>query len=241
MSKIKFTVLGCSGAYPTHDNACSGYLAETNKAKILVDCGSGIFQKLIKKVDIGFIDAVVLSHLHGDHMSDMLVLGYALQMLGLPKVKLYIPDKPEAESFILKSAKSFDVVAIREGERYQAGDITLEFAQMKHKVMTYAVKMKTSESVIVYSGDTEYTPVLGKFAKWCDLLVCDAAFNNETYQKGLPHASAKQAAEMAKEAGAAKLMLTHFLPHISTENHLVEAKSEFKYTTLAKPDLTIKI
>ena len=57
MSKIKFTVLGCSGAYPTPDNVCSGYLAETGKTKILVDCGSGIFQKLIKKVDIGFIDA----------------------------------------------------------------------------------------------------------------------------------------------------------------------------------------
>lgn len=241
MSKIKLTVLGNSGAYPTVYNACSGYLVETQNAKILVDCGSGVYQRLIQRIDIKDLDAIFLSHLHSDHMSDVLVLRYALQLRNLPAVKLFIPEKPEAESYILKNSAQFDVKIIKENEKHKIKDTIIDFAQVKHSVMSFAVRIRTDKNVIVYSGDTEYTPVLGEFAKWCDLLVCDAAFNEKTYKKGAPHASAKQAGRMAAEAEAAKLLLTHFPPETDTGNHLVEAKSEFKYTTLAKPDLVINV
>jgi len=241
MSRIKFTVLGNSGAYPSIYNACSGYLVETQNAKILLDCGSGVYQRLIQRIDIKDLDAIVLSHLHSDHISDVLVLRYALQIRNLPKVKLFMPEKPEAESYILKNAPQFDVQIIKENEKHQIKDITLDFAQVKHSVMSFASRIRTDKNVIVYSGDTEYTPVLGEFAKWCDLFVCDASFSEKTYKKGAPHASAKQAGQMAAEAEAAKLLLTHFSPETDTDSHLVEAKGEFKYATIAKPDLVINV
>ena len=241
MSKIKLTVLGNSGAYPTIYNACSGYLVETNKAKILLDCGSGVYQRLIQRIDIKDLDAIVLSHLHSDHISDILVLRYALQFRNLPPVKLFMPEKPEAESYILKHSPQFDVQIIRENEKFRVKGVVLEFAQVKHSVMTFATRIKTDKNVIVYTGDTEYTPVIGQFAKWCDLLVCDAAFNEGTYKKGAPHASARQAAKMAIEADAARLLLTHFPPETDVEKNLLEAKNEFKYTSVAKPDLVINV
>lgn len=241
MSKIKFTVLGNKGAYPGANEACSGYLVETSGAKILLDCGSGIYQKLIGKIDLSKLDAVVLSHLHSDHISDILVMRYALQFKNLPPIKVFMPEKPEAESYILKNSKQFNVEIIKENETYSVGDIRLKFAKVKHSVVSYATKITSDKNVVVYSGDTQYTKVLGEFAKWCDLLVCDAMFNDETYKKGAPHASAKQAGKMAKEAEAAKLLLTHFLPDANLNNHLNEAKDEFKFTTLAKPNLTISV
>jgi len=241
MAKLKFTVLGCSAAYPSMFGACSGYLVETQKTKILLDCGSGIYQKLINRMDLKDLDAIVLSHLHSDHISDALVMRYALMLNDMQPVKLFMPEKPEAESYILKNSKHFDIEAIKENEKYRVGDIQLEFKKTKHSVPAYATKIKTDKNVIVYSGDTEYTESLSEFAKWCDLFICDATFNEETYYKGAPHASAKQAGIMAREAEAAKLLLTHFTPQMELEKHLVEAKNEFKYTSLAKPDLTINI
>ena len=241
MSNIKFTVLGNNGGYPSLFGACSGYLVETEKTKILLDCGSGIYQKLIQRINLEELDAIVLSHLHSDHISDVLVLRYALQIKKLPLIKLFMPEKPEAESYILKNTEQFDIEIIKENEKYKVGDMLLEFAKVKHKVVSYATRIRTDKNVIVYSGDTEYTPTIGQFAKWCDLLVCDATYNEENYKKGAPHASAKQAGQMANEAEAAKLLLTHFTPDMDLDNHLIEAKGEFKYTSLAKPDLTINV
>lgn len=241
MAKLKFTVLGCSAAYPSMYGACSGYLVETQKTKILLDCGSGIYQKLIQRIELKDLDAVVLSHLHSDHMSDALVMRYALMLNEMQPVKLFMPEKPEAESYILRNSKHFDIETIKENEKYNVGDIQLEFKKTKHSILSFATKIKTDKNVIVYSGDTEYTSALSDFAKWSDLFVCDATFNEETFYKGAPHASAKQAGIMAREAEAAKLLLTHFSPNMETEKHLAEAKNEFKYTSLAKPDLTINV
>lgn len=241
MSKIKVTVLGNSGAYPSLHSACSGYLLETQKVKILLDCGSGVYQKLLQRINIEELDAIVLSHLHSDHMSDALVMRYAFQLKNLPPIKLFVPEKPEAESYIFKSSKQFDVHIIKENEKHKIGDTIVEFAQVKHSVMAFATKVKTADNIVVYTGDTDYTPRIGEFAKWCDLLICDATFSEATYKKGAPHASAKLAAKMAREAEAAKLLLTHFTPDTDIDNHLMEAKGEFKYTTLARPDLTINV
>ncbi len=241
MSRIKLTVLGNKGAYPGIYEACSGYLIETQNTKILLDCGAGIYQRLLQRINLDELDAIVLSHLHSDHMSDVLVMRYALKLKNLPKIKLFMPEKPEAESYILKNSEQFDIHLITENQKFIMGDVVLEFAKMKHSVVSYATKIKTKESVLVYSGDTAYTPELSKFAKWCDLLICDAAFNEDTYFKGAPHASAKQAGIMAREAEAAKLLITHFTPDANLDNHLMEAKSEFKYTSMAKQDLTINI
>lgn len=241
MKKTKVTVLGNKGPYPSVNEACSGYLYETRNTKILLDCGSGVFQKLIQKIDLKDLDAVIISHLHGDHMSDLLVLSYALLVKKLPPLKVFIPEKPEAESFALKSNKYLDVEIIRENQVYAISEAKIRFASVKHSILCYATKISSGKSVIVYTGDTQYTKTIGEFAKWCDLLICDAAFSEETYHKGAPHASAIQAGKMAKEAEAAKLLLTHFEPEIDTTIHLVEAKAEFKFCALAKPDLTINI
>ena len=96
---MKFTVLGKYGPYPPESGATSGYLLECAGLKILLDCGSGTAARLQRLTDLEDLDAVVLSHLHQDHMSDLGVLNYAMQMLtkkGLRRGKLpvYLPGEP---------------------------------------------------------------------------------------------------------------------------------------------------
>ena len=39
--------------------------------RLLLDCGSGVFGKLRSVVDYADVDAVVISHLHADHILDL--------------------------------------------------------------------------------------------------------------------------------------------------------------------------
>ena len=43
---MKITIIGCRGAYPEQNQATSGYLIETSKTKVLLDCGSGVLSKV---------------------------------------------------------------------------------------------------------------------------------------------------------------------------------------------------
>ena len=79
---MKLTVLGCNGPYPAPGGACSGYLLQEGDTGVLRDCGAGVLAQLEKHMPPQNLTAIVLSHLHYDHMSDMLPLIYRCP--GLP-------------------------------------------------------------------------------------------------------------------------------------------------------------
>ena len=75
---MRLTVLGKSPSYTDAGGACSGYLVEEGDTILLLDCGNGVFAKLRKFVDYVDVDAVVISHLHADHVLDLVPYAYAL-------------------------------------------------------------------------------------------------------------------------------------------------------------------
>ena len=77
---MKLTILGKYGPYPAAGGACSGYLIEQGSTRVLIDCGNGVLSRLQQVCKIKDLSAIVLSHLHSDHMADMLVLRYALEI-----------------------------------------------------------------------------------------------------------------------------------------------------------------
>jgi ribonuclease BN (tRNA processing enzyme) len=68
---VKITVLGCSGSYPGKGGACSGYLVDDGTTRLWIDAGSGTLANLQHHVDMADVDALVLSHEHPDHWSDL--------------------------------------------------------------------------------------------------------------------------------------------------------------------------
>src|SRR3990167_8157246 len=65
---MTLTCLGTSDAFGSAGRHCAGYLVETASGRLLVDAGPGILSALkVAGRDTSVIDAVVLSHLHGDH------------------------------------------------------------------------------------------------------------------------------------------------------------------------------
>ena len=95
------TVLGRHGPYPRPGGACSGYLIEDGATRVLVDCGSGVLSRLLGILRPEELDAIVLSHLHFDHCSDLFVMRYALDQQERSRrgarsvrVPLYTPAEP---------------------------------------------------------------------------------------------------------------------------------------------------
>lgn len=239
---MELTVLGHNGPYPGPDGgACSGYLVKAGEEHILLDCGSGILSRLYRHADVTDLSAVVLSHLHGDHISDMLVLRYALMLKNADILPVYTPDQPEGEYWILSQSSSFETTAVVPGYSYEVGDATLEFVPMTHPFLNYAVKITHDGKTLVYSGDTTYNDVLPRFAAHADLLVCDSAFTEAAYFEKAPHASAKQAGMMANQAHAKRLLLTHYMYDADTDMLLAEAKSQFRHVAVAQKNLTIQL
>src|SRR5262249_3755807 len=70
-STLRITVLGKSPGWQDADGACSGYLVEGGGVRVLLDCGPGVFAKLRHVTDYASVDAVVISHLHADHVMDL--------------------------------------------------------------------------------------------------------------------------------------------------------------------------
>ncbi|MGH9924171.1 MAG: ribonuclease Z [Nitrososphaeraceae archaeon] len=73
------------------------------------------------------------------------------------------------------------------------------------------------------SGDTRPTKKLCKFFKNCDLLVFESTYGNELRHKAIEnfHATATEAATLARQSGVRKLVLTHFSTRYRNSNQLL--------------------
>src|SRR5919205_2066069 len=75
---MRLTVLGKSPSWQDVDGACSGYLVQEGDYALLLDCGNGVFSKLRRFRDYVDVDAVLISHLHADHILDLVPYASAL-------------------------------------------------------------------------------------------------------------------------------------------------------------------
>src|SRR6266550_7247752 len=82
---MRLTVLGCAGSFPSVDSACSAYLVEAEGFSLILDFGTGSLSALQRYAELRSIDAILLSHLHCDHMLD--ACSYVV-------VRRYAPDGP---------------------------------------------------------------------------------------------------------------------------------------------------
>ena len=61
------TVLGSGASVARPGAANSGYLVESARARVLVDCGAGVAARLLGATDPAALDAIIISHTHADH------------------------------------------------------------------------------------------------------------------------------------------------------------------------------
>ncbi len=87
--QIKF--IGTGGAFDP-DYLNSAAIIRYQNQNILIDCGHAIYPTLVKKELVDTIDAVLITHLHDDHVGSLstLLIHYALKNR---RIKLLYPDE----------------------------------------------------------------------------------------------------------------------------------------------------
>ena len=233
------TIIGCEGPFPGANGACSGYLLESDsgKTRIMLEMGCGTLSRLRDTVDdVTKLDAVILSHLHYDHMCDMPVLGYLLDFSQRESMRVICPQTPELNRTILQGKFAVENIADT-----VIGEFKAEFMKVIHPVETYAIKLTCDGKTFVYTGDTNDCEGLEVFAKDCDLLLADCGLSVKNHTDRKPHMSPIGCAKLAALSNAKRLILTHLSPLNDKKELLTDAKSVFKDCELAEIGMRVKV
>lgn len=223
---------GKYGPYPKANCACSCYMLKYNGRNVVIDLGCGSLSRVFAAAGAHEIDAVLLSHLHADHMGDMLTLRYALdaaKKLGKLKKPLpvYMPAEPETEAGLIASNKNIEAHYINDGDAFNIYGMDVRFARMPHAVVSYAMSFCADGRKFVYSGDTSKNDVLTDFAGGADLFLVEAAFLSANKPENPVHLTAAEAAKTGREAGVKRLLLTHVFPEYDESELQKEAEQYY--------------
>lgn len=249
---MKLTILGSTAGAPSRTNPASGYLVEQGDTTIWMDAGTGTFMELAERIDPGTLDAVVISHVHVDHCSDIFGLyGYlAYGPGGQVPVKVFIPEGGAAHMAAFARGTGehifnnvLDFEEVKPGEKASVGGIEIRFGEAIHPVPAVVTRLEADGSSLVYSGDTGPGGDLIEMASGCDLLLCEASIqgvrDNQTYPY---HLTAAEAGEAATRAGSGQLVLTHIGALLDPEQSLEEAAGVYAGSiAYAAPGSTFEI
>jgi ribonuclease BN (tRNA processing enzyme) len=228
---MRLTVLGCAGSFPGPESACSAYLVEADGFRLLVDFGSGSLSALQRYSDMNAIDAILLTHLHCDHMMDactyIVVRRYDASG-PKPPVPVYAP-LGAAER--ISAAYSSDDEAIDDVYTFYGlqpgtfpiGPFTITVDRVNHPIETYGVRIEQGGHVLAYSSDTAPCEALLRLAAGADLFLCEASYLDGVDNPPGLHLTGGEAGEAATKADVGRLLLTHLVPAWVSEASTVDA------------------
>jgi len=240
------TVVGCAGSFPSPGSPASCYLVEADDAdlrtwRVLLDLGSGALGPLQRYARLDALDAVVLSHLHPDHFSDV---------CGLYVFRRYAPGGPVpgtlpvygpsgAAARIAQAygtgpadlAATYDVRELSDAAPLTLGPLTITPYRVVHPVEAYGIRVEARAGrrteVLAYTGDTDECEGLLPLAKGADLLLAEASFQEGREDARGVHLTGLRAGRAAADAGCRRLLLTHVPVWTEPEVVLAEARSAF--------------
>jgi ribonuclease BN (tRNA processing enzyme) len=209
---LTLTVLGASGSYAGPGQACSGYLLTAGPTRVWLDAGSGTLANLQRHIALADLDAIVLSHEHPDHWTD--VQGFAVAshyVLQLPPIPVFAPKG--LRGHLLAPADALVWHEVADGAGVEIGALRLTFRRTDHGPETLAVRVDGAGRSLGYSADTGPGWSLTALGPGLNLALCEATYLEEL-PDGARHMTARQAGEMGREAGADALVITHLQPTV---------------------------
>lgn len=247
---MKLRIVGSSGTYPTPGRPASGYLIEQGETRVWCDAGPGTFTSL--PIDSDMVDAVVISHQHPDHCTDLFTAFHAWTYRPEPRrgVPVYGPKSlwERVELFLDKSQGSalydtFDFKPVWTGDEIAIGDVAVSFVEMDHSVPTVGSRWEANNRTLFFTGDTGPGGEWHSRAAGVDVLLSEAALQGPSDSKAVEHhLTATEAGQIARDAGVGRLVLTHIPPYMDASLSVHEAELAFdRPVTLATPGMSVDI
>jgi ribonuclease BN (tRNA processing enzyme) len=229
---FELIVLGSASPYPRPGEPCSGYLVRSAGATVWLDAGPGTLAALQEHTALTDVDAIWISHLHADHVADLLPAVYALLFADLRPARpipLYGPPGIAARlsAFLTNTVaapigEAFAVHELHDGHLAEVGGLTLATMAVAHGFPAFGVRVTDGDRVLAYSGDTGPCAALTELATGADLFLCEA----DGPEPSPVHLTPEDAARAAHAAG--RLVLTHLGPFLTREEAVDRASAVHK-------------
>lgn len=234
---MNLSVLGSNAGGPTPTNPGSGYLVQSGDTSLWMDCGPGTFAQLGQRIEPASLDAVVVSHRHLDHSTDLLGL-FAYLAYGLriePSIPVFAPSGVrEAMAGYLGAGPDhlihsvLDFREVEPGASAEVQHLKLLFGEAVHPVPAVVTTIDSGRSRLTYSGDTGPGGDLIELASGADLLLCEASLQGSRDESTYAyHLTAREAGEIAAISGASVLAVTHVPLSLDPQLTIDQASSAF--------------
>jgi ribonuclease BN (tRNA processing enzyme) len=225
---MKVQFLGTGVGIPQYGRVQSGFIVESEYGGVLLfDCGAGILQRLFESGHVPLdVDVIILSHLHLDHVSDVLALLKSRWLCNNPQCRIIGP--PGTQEWIDKALGlypylqgHFDLAVseINPDIQIDVGwNCRLSCAFGVHSVPSLGYRLEGEDRVIVYSGDTKPCKPIIELAKEADLLIHECSF--PLGFEVTNHTTPDMLVSCLKNTNARMVYLTHLYPQM--QGHEVE-------------------
>lgn len=236
---MQLTVLGSGTFQPTAKRGCSGYLVQIEENNVLLDSGAGVLRQLAKtNITAEDIDLVFISHLHIDHISDLVPFLFAkkqgkhtqkkdISLYGPPGFKEYFS---RIESLYYKSIhpENYNISIFEyDGVRIKFADFSIGAYPVKHTENSYGFRFVDNNGIVLaYSGDTDYCDNLITLCKNSNVAIIECTFPDDRKVEG--HLTPSEAGRAAHLAECKRVLLTHLDPMTNEKEIISSCSNHFK-------------
>ena len=249
---VKVTVLGSGTCVPSLTRSACSLLMTMGASRLLFDIGPGTMRRLLEAgTTVQEVSHLLLSHFHPDHSGELAAFIFAnkypenvrrrtpLKLIGGPGLHDFFRKLQAVYGqWIALDAGLLDLVEFdTEGcAPLVHDDFQLAARGVVHNRESLAYRVTSSEDIsVVYSGDTDFSDSLVALARGCDLLICESAMPDGLKLAG--HLTPRLAGTIAAQAGARRLMLTHFYPECDEVDLRAQCRDAYKGPVLLAEDL----
>jgi ribonuclease BN (tRNA processing enzyme) len=217
---MKLTFLGSGDAFGSGGRFHTCFHVGAAESAFLIDCGASSLIAMRRfGVDPNAIDAILISHLHGDHIGGLPFLLLDAHLASRRTRPLTIAGPPGLRDRLDRAMEvlfpgstgmtakfPFDICEM--AGRTAIGNLAVTPFPVRHAAgaPAYALRVETEGRTVAYSGDTEWTDALIEAAHGADLFICEAYFYDKRVKYHLDYATL---VGRLGEITARRVILTH--------------------------------
>ena len=224
-SGVQIRILGCGDAFGTGGRLHTSFLLDAPGTRILIDCGASTLIALHRyQINPATIDAVVLSHLHGDHFGGLPFLLLDAAFVTRRKRPLIVAGPAGSEDRIRTACDTLFPdfwsahgprllrwVEHAEARPQVVAGVTVTPFEVIHNsgARPYALRLEANGCTVAFSGDTAWTEALLTVADGSDLFLCEST----SFARQIPdHLTYRTVEARRGDFRTSRLVLTHLGP-----------------------------
>lgn len=233
MAEVVF--IGTGDAFGAGGRRQSAIFVRTPSGAVLLDCGGTTGTGMCElDLERGEIDAILISHFHGDHFAG--VPGFLLACLYEDQRKhpLVIAGPPQIETRVRQLAQvigygledrnwSFPLSfqELHAGRTKEVGPVSVQSFKTHHQpdVCPHGLILGSDTEKIVFSGDTGWFQELPHHVRGAKLFICECTYHKPSFEY---HMNYQDLSARKNEFDCEKLILTHLGSQMTERNENFE-------------------